>query len=116
MDYYKVNKCLITLELDHSKYVSELLEKQIILKEKNTYTFSPIFIQELSLEISQISATTDKNKLDKQISPLCVSFSDQTKIAPLNMISTEYGSSQNEFDYNKNDLETKVHTFNSQIP
>jgi len=44
------------------------------------------------------------NKLDKQISPLCVSFSDQTKIAPLNMISTEYGSSQNEFDYNKNDL------------
>ena len=44
------------------------------------------------------------NKLDKQIFPLCVSFSDQTKIAPLNMVSTEYGSSQNEFDYEKNDL------------
>ena len=44
------------------------------------------------------------NKLDKQISPLCVSFSNYTKIAPLNMISTEYGSSQNEFDYEKNDL------------
>ena len=44
------------------------------------------------------------NKLDKQIFPLCISFSDQTKIAPLNMVSTEYGSSQNEFDYEKNDL------------
>ena len=44
------------------------------------------------------------NKLDKQVFPLCVSFSDSTKIAPLNMISTEYGSSQNEFDYEKNDL------------
>jgi len=44
------------------------------------------------------------NKLDKQISPLCLSFSDYTKIAPLNMISTEYGSSQNEFDHEKNDL------------
>ena len=45
------------------------------------------------------------NKLDKQIFPLCVSFSDHTKIASLNMISTEYGSSQNEFDYKKGDTE-----------
>ena len=44
------------------------------------------------------------NKLDKQIFPLCLSFSDHTKIAPLNMISTEYGGSQNEFDHEKNDL------------
>jgi len=44
------------------------------------------------------------NKLDKQIFPLCMAFSDHTKIAPLNMVSTEYGSSQNEFDYEKNDI------------
>ena len=44
------------------------------------------------------------NKLDKQIFPLCVSFSGHTKIASLNMVSTEYGSANNEFDYEKNDI------------
>ena len=44
------------------------------------------------------------NKLDKRIFPLCIAFSDHTKIAPLNMVSSEYGSSQNEFDYEKNDI------------
>ena len=43
------------------------------------------------------------NNLDNQVFPLSLSFSDKTKLAPLNMISTEYGSSQNEFDYEKND-------------
>ena len=43
------------------------------------------------------------NNLDNQVFPLSLSFSDKTKLAPLNMISTECGSSQNEFDYEKND-------------
>jgi hypothetical protein len=65
-----INKCLITLEIDHSKYITELLEKKILLKEKKTYTFSPDFIEELSLEINQISESLDKNNRDKQITQI----------------------------------------------
>ena len=70
-----------------------------IMKNSKVFAFEPSASNYFCL-----CKNIELNNLDEKISPLCIALSNETKIAELNMSSTEIGSSNCGFDFDKNDL------------
>lgn len=70
-----------------------------IMKNSKVFAFEPS-----SSNYFCLCKNIELNNLDEKISPLCIALSNETKIAELNMSSTEIGSSNCGFDFDKDDL------------
>lgn len=67
-----LNKCLVTLESDFPEYISDLLEKNILLKNKKSLNFSKEFYSHLELFIQEIPWNLNKSQRKNKINEIII--------------------------------------------